>query len=819
MKDRKTAKKDRRRPRKEKEKRLKRSISKKKMKSKSRKRELSKKKQRGGAEKPEMIGRIQSNLITMLMKPQIKFLPSSSSMGNYLEDEEENMMYAKMVTKEELANIVNQNPEYKKSPTIQQIFKMNNFKVDKKEQVSFNFNNIICRDTNLIEVENKKRAVNILLNAILDCNSSVRMREIQKGGNEVAEILALQEEERMRIDEEKRQQEERKRERMEEEEEKRQQKEQAKKDDVEEENRETKETKVVGPPAVEVKKEESGTLDDALQTLDNFFSGEPTPEEPKPEPEGPKPEEPKPEEPKPEPEEPKDDFKAEKVEASINALPDEMKKDEIDRKIEQAEDEGEKLEEKVEEAEKQLEEFSEKNEEEKAKKIAQVEQTLKEQQERELKEAAMMKIKEENERKSSEQKKLARKVEEEKERLRNKYSKGDESSAKRKAFREFVSEETIKEISNNAIYNVDWFNVCCGIEELDDVYENKAKNLTKTDIDPIYIVKKIKMILDDKTESIKFRRMIKDRLLKCCKCDDPEEPFFGSNTDKTLLASFKECDKRDPTSVLFLYDGYLAFLEKRMDLPIGKMDRALILIFCEARQRELSNYIRLELIRRENGDKGFEFVIEKLDKIMELDKEEMARIEQQLQEEMGDDFEKQRKKELSLIEDRYGKNNIALVAAERKLQKAKKEKEENDKKQDKLEGISDRIEDDEARELQIKEKLKDMKDDEKRNFLEKEAERSLRPKKVDDGAGIVKQLENMFTESKTKVEDKSISLGELKLTLEEEEALKKSQAGGAEEENSNSIYTKEQINEMCNQAKETKQVSQAILSIIDKCKF
>ena len=35
-------------------------------------------------------------------------------MENYLEDEEENMMYAKMVTKEELANIVNQNPEIQK---------------------------------------------------------------------------------------------------------------------------------------------------------------------------------------------------------------------------------------------------------------------------------------------------------------------------------------------------------------------------------------------------------------------------------------------------------------------------------------------------------------------------------------------------------------------------------------------------------------------------------------------------------------------------------------------------------------------------------
>jgi len=706
---------------------------------------------------------------------------------------------------------------------------MNNFKVDKKEQVSFNFNNIICRDTNLIEVETKKRAVNILLNAILDCNSSVRMREVQKGGNEIAELLDYQEEERIRRDEERRQEErrreERRRERIEEEE--RKQKEQSK--GVEGKN---EETKVEDPPVVQVKKEEDkgiiGTFDDALKSFDELIGDDkkenesievkPTPE-PTPEPP------PLPEEPKPEPEEEvkeevrKDDFKAEKVEASINALPDEMKKDEIERRIDQVEDEGDKLEDKVEDAEENLEEISEQNDEEKAKKIAQVEQTLKEQQERELKEAAMMKIKEENERKSSEQKKLARKVEEEKERLRNKYSKKDELSAKRKAFSEFISEETIKEISNNAIYNVDWFNVCCGIEKLDDIYEHKAKKLTKIDSDEDYIVKKINMILDDKNESIKFRKMIKGRLLKCLKCDDPEEPFFGKNTDKTLLNSFQECDKRDPTSVLFLYDGYIAFLEKRMNLPIGKMDRALILIFCEARQRELSNYIRLELVRRENGDKGFEFVIEKLDKIMELDKEEMARIEQQLQEEMGDDFDKERKKELSLIEDRFGKNNIALVAAERKLQKAKKEKELNDKKQDKLEGISDRIDDDEVRDEQIKQKLEGMKSEEKQNFLEKEADRLSKSTKVDDGADIVGKLENMFTKSEKEIKDeKPLSLGELELTLEEKEALKKSQSGGSDEANNN-IYTQEQINQMCNEAEQTKQVSQAILSIIDKCKF
>ena len=495
-----------------------------------------------------------------------------------------------------------------------------------------------------------------------------------------------------------------------------------------------------------------------------------------------------------------------------------MKEGEIERKIDQAEDEGDQLEDKVEKAEEKLEKLSEENEEEEAKKIAQVKRQIEEQQKRELKEAAMMKIKKENERKSSEQKKLVRKVEEEKERLRNKYSNRNQSSIKRKAFREFISEETIKEISNNAIYNVDWFNVCCGIEELDDVYEHKAKDLTKIDVDKDYIVKKIKMILDDKVEGIKFRRMIKGRLLKCSKCDDPEEPFFGSNTDKTLLNSFQECDKRDPTSVLFLYDDYIAFLEKRMDLPIGKMDRAMVLIFCEARQRELSNYIRLELVRRENGDKGFDFVIEKLNKIMELDKEEMEQIEQQLQEEMGDEFEKEKKKELSLIQDKYGKNNIALVAAERKLQNAKKEKKANDKKQEKLEGISDRIEDDEERDEEIRKKLEDMKEDEKREFLENEANRSLKRVKVDDGAGVVKQLENMFTKSETNVEDRPISLGELELTLEEKEALKKLQSGGSEEAKNN-IYTKEQVDEMCNQAKKTKQVSQAILSIIDKCKF
>ena len=112
-----------------------------------------------------------------------------------------------------------------------------------------------------------------------------------------------------------------------------------------------------------------------------------------------------------------------------------------------------------------------------------------------------------------------------------------------------------------------------------------------------------------------------------------------------------------------------------------------------------------------------------------------------------------------------------------------------------------------------------MKSEEKQNFLEKEADRLSKSTKVDDGADIVGKLENMFTKSEKEIKDeKPLSLGELELTLEEKEALKKSQSGGSDEANNN-IYTQEQINQMCNEAEQTKQVSQAILSIIDKCKF
>ena len=94
--------------------------------------------------------------------------------------------------------------------------------------------------------------------------------------------------------------------------------------------------------------------------------------------------------------------------------------------------------------------------------------------------------------------------------------------------------------------------------------------------------------------------MIKNRLLKCCKCDDPEGPFFGSNTDKTLLASFKEkCDYIIQHLYYFYMTIILLSLKKR-DLPIGKMDRALIMMALQPNiVHKLSNYIRLELIRRQ----------------------------------------------------------------------------------------------------------------------------------------------------------------------------------------------------------------------------
>ena len=66
--------------------------------------------------------------------------------------------------------------------------------------------------------------------------------------------------------------------------------------------------------------------------------------------------------------------------------------------------------------------------------------------------------------------------------------------------------------------------------------------------------------------------------------------------------SFKsciECDLNDKVSILYLYDEYKAIINKNTT-KLNRIDLTIILVVCEIRQRLLSYYISLEILRRNN---------------------------------------------------------------------------------------------------------------------------------------------------------------------------------------------------------------------------
>ena len=89
--------------------------------------------------KPENIGKILSNIHILLSFPSIEFLPSTNifsknNTGHYLQ----------MIDYQDLANIINQNPKYKKSPTIQNIFNYQSYNLENENEIIFNYKNIQC---------------------------------------------------------------------------------------------------------------------------------------------------------------------------------------------------------------------------------------------------------------------------------------------------------------------------------------------------------------------------------------------------------------------------------------------------------------------------------------------------------------------------------------------------------------------------------------------------------------------------------------------------------------------------------------------------
>ena len=128
--------------------------------------------------KPENIGKILSNIHILLSFPSIEFLPSTNifsknNTGHYLQ----------MIDYQDLANIINQNPKYKKSPTIQNIFNYQSYKLENENEIIFNYKNIQC--DNLIMKEQKNYNVKLLFLYLLECNIEERLKKIiQTGGDQ-----------------------------------------------------------------------------------------------------------------------------------------------------------------------------------------------------------------------------------------------------------------------------------------------------------------------------------------------------------------------------------------------------------------------------------------------------------------------------------------------------------------------------------------------------------------------------------------------------------------------------------------------------------
>ena len=83
--------------------------------------------------KPGKINKILSNLYILFSFPSIEYLPSSEIFRK-----EKAEHYLQMINFEELANIVNSNSKYKRSPTIQKIFNYRSYRLESEDEIIFN---------------------------------------------------------------------------------------------------------------------------------------------------------------------------------------------------------------------------------------------------------------------------------------------------------------------------------------------------------------------------------------------------------------------------------------------------------------------------------------------------------------------------------------------------------------------------------------------------------------------------------------------------------------------------------------------------------
>ena len=348
---------------------------------------------------------------------------------------------------------------------------------------------------------------------------------------------------------------------------------------------------------------------------------------------------------------------------------------------------------------------------------------------------------------------------------------------KLKGFEEFLENRKVKNISKNsfALYNVNWFNVCCGLEKLDDNFEEEInKNLKNIGItiNEDEIKEKLLDLFEDKKELLNFKRLIKNRLITC---SEIEPPSFFEKLFTNSFGTFKPCDKRSPQSLLYLYDDYRAFLEKNLFLT--KLERVLILIYCETRQHVLSKYISLEIIRKENDKKRKNNMKKILNDIMSSDKNIIKENDKILEEKSKLKYEKYKKEELEKEKERNrirstmtGKN---IIIQKNKIKNLVEERDDNN-----------------------------------------EDIRNKAQKANENNPGFFSNLLNLFEGNKVS------PIFELTLTPKEREAYEKAigkMKGGGYEDVKLYNLTNESKNEICKKIKTDKNIYKGQLSMVNDC--
>jgi hypothetical protein len=237
---------------------------------------------------------------------------------------------------------------------------------------------------------------------------------------------------------------------------------------------------------------------------------------------------------------------------------------------------------------------------------------------------------------------------------------------KLQGFEKFLENKKVTNVAKNsfALYNVNWFNVCCGFEKLDDTFEeeiNKQINDIGLIINEDDIKENLLQLFEDKRELNMFKKMIKNRLLSCSEIDPPS---FFEKIFTNSFGSFKSCDERSPQSLLYLYDDYRTFLEK--DIPLTKLERVIVLVYVETRQHVLSKYISLEIIRKENDKKRKENIISILDKIMKSDTSIINQNDKEIETQTKLKYEQYKRQKLEDVKERnrikglVNENNIII---------------------------------------------------------------------------------------------------------------------------------------------------------------